>query len=134
MMDRDYMLKVIWRSIPDYKPCYKWLNGSRTFYYKGVKIEDIDSKIEIYLTMSSLYRILPTSAVWYAYTEGMDKLSESVILTVYEGRLSNKKIAQTPQTLESYKRKVDKLTDNGVINLNQIQENYERQSTTSEAV
>lgn len=134
MKDRDYMLKVIWRSIPDHHTAYKWMDGSKTYFYKGLKIEDLDGKLELYTTVSSLYKIVPIHGVWYAYENGIEALSDSVKLTVYSDRVNNKKVMQAQQTIDSYNSRIEKLLKQGVINLNQIKEEYERQSTTSEVV
>ena len=127
MKDREYMLDVIWRSIPDHQTPYTWMDGTRSYFFCGIKLEDVDGKKEMYSTVSSIYKIMPTHAIWYAYKHGMDKLSNSVRLTVYTDRINNKKVMQAQQTVDNYVKRIQKLENSGTINLNQIKEKYEQQ-------
>lgn len=132
--DREYMLNVVWRSIPEYQPQYRWRDGSTTYFYKGVKIEDLNGEKEMYSLISDMYKIMPTHAVWYAYENGIQALSEAIRLTVYSDRLNNQKTQLLQATQEDYSRKIQKLLSNGAINLNQIKEKYEQQRTTDKPI
>lgn len=130
MKDREYMLKVIWRSIPEHHTKYKWMDGSSNYYLTAIKMEDLGGKLELYITVSSLYTIVPIHGVWHAYNNGIQALSDSVALSVFTEKANSKAAVQTPQTVDSYNKKIKKLLGKGTINLNQIKENYERQRTT----
>lgn len=128
MKDRKHMLKAIWKSIDtELNLFHSFMDGTNCFFFRGIKIEQDGDSYQLYNTNFCIYPVLPDSAVWYAYKNGMSKLSRSVELSKAEHRVDSKKYQVTEAMNQKIKDKINLLRKENVINLNQIKENYEQQ-------
>lgn len=129
MKSRKYMLNVLWNSVDEHRSQYTWRDGSRSYFFKGLKLEKLGKDVELYTISSTLYKIVPTYSVWYAYENGMEQLSNSMKLSIYTDRVNSEKYAMNEKSYEGYRKKIDALLELGVLDLNQIKEKYEELQT-----
>jgi len=135
MKDRKYMLKVIWRSIDtSINMLHSFKDGTNCFFMKGLKLEQDGDSYQLYNTNFEVYKPLPDSAVWYAYTKGMPELSKSMQLSKAEERVGSKRFQITDAMSQKLHDKVSLFKRENVINLNQIKEYYEQQREDCQAV
>ena len=75
--------------------------------------------------MTELYNTIPDSAVWYAYNNGIDKLTRALMRSKAEHRLSHVKYQQNDATVNGFKSVINECIDDNIPNLNLIKEKYE---------
>lgn len=124
--EREYMLKVIWRSVDvERHRLHTFKDNTECFFFRGLKLERTETSYQLYSTGMDAYPLVPDSAVWYAYNHGIVKLSDAMIRTKAEMRLSSPKYTQTPATVERLKEVINEAKDNNIPNLIQIKKDYE---------
>lgn len=126
--EREYMLKVIWKTIdPERHLLHTFRDGTKCFFLKGLKIERDEDTYQLYDTGITAYKVMSDSAVWYAYNEGIHKLSVSLSRTKAEHRLkgTRSKYQVTDATIKMFEKIIRDADIANIPNLNQIKEDYE---------
>jgi len=124
--EREHMLKVLWRTVDvERHLLHSFKDGTDCFFFKCIKLERNKDKYEMYNTGMQAYPVLPTSSVWYAYNNGIEKLSRSMMITKAMEKISNSKYQQTDATLENLRSIVSLGEKDNIPNLNQIKKDYE---------
>ena len=96
------------------------------FLFQGIKFRKNKDKYEMYNTGMDAYPIIPTSSVWYAYNNGIEKLSRSMIRTKAMEKISNSKYQQTDCNFRKLKIYCNlRGAKDNIPNLNQIKKDYE---------
>ena len=135
---REYMLHVLWRTMnPGSKVVF--LDNSEQYFLPRLKLEkSANGKIELYSTVSDIYRPVEESLVTYAYENTIRSLSDALCYSYELDKVESlmAKNDNIPEhMLTRHKERLESLKLKSNIHVNQIKENYgNKQREDSEAI